>query len=60
MIRCKMCGRELTDQVSVDRGIGPECIKRLKAFKQKVESGTASQTLQDYYRFLMARINKEA
>jgi hypothetical protein len=26
--RCKRCGRLLTDLVSVERGIGPECVKK--------------------------------
>jgi hypothetical protein len=26
--RCKRCGRLLTDPVSVERGVGPECIKK--------------------------------
>lgn len=27
--RCGRCGRTLTDSVSIDRGIGPECITKL-------------------------------
>jgi hypothetical protein len=27
--RCSRCGAELTDPISVERGIGPECIKRV-------------------------------
>ncbi len=26
--RCRSCGRPLSDPVSVDRGIGPECERR--------------------------------
>jgi hypothetical protein len=26
--RCRRCGRLLTDPVSVERGIGPECVTR--------------------------------
>jgi hypothetical protein len=26
--RCKRCGRLLTEPVSVERGIGPECVKK--------------------------------
>jgi hypothetical protein len=26
--RCKRCGRLLTEPVSVERGIGPECLKK--------------------------------
>jgi hypothetical protein len=31
-LRCGICGRELTDKISVERGIGPECIKWLRPF----------------------------
>lgn len=27
--RCGMCGRKLTDPVSIDRGFGPECVGKL-------------------------------
>lgn len=23
--RCRVCGRPLTDSISIDRGVGPEC-----------------------------------
>ena len=26
--RCRRCGRALTDPVSVERGVGPECLSR--------------------------------
>lgn len=26
--RCQLCGRELRDPASVERGIGPECIRK--------------------------------
>jgi hypothetical protein len=26
--RCHRCGRLLTDPVSVERGVGPECVKK--------------------------------
>lgn len=29
--RCSRCGRELSDPRSVQRGIGPECVKRQEA-----------------------------
>ena len=29
--RCQRCGRELTDEVSRQRGFGSECIKRVPA-----------------------------
>ena len=29
--RCAICGKQLTDNRSVDDGIGPVCIKKLKA-----------------------------
>ena len=28
--RCRVCGRRLTDPVSVKRGVGPVCLKRLE------------------------------
>lgn len=31
---CSICGRRLTDRISLERGIGPECIKHLKKFQQ--------------------------
>ena len=30
MVRCRNCGRELTDPVSINRGIGPECMMESK------------------------------
>ena len=29
-MNCRFCGRELTDPVSVERGIGPECLRNLQ------------------------------
>lgn len=29
--RCRICGRDLTDPTSVQRGIGPDCIAKLRA-----------------------------
>jgi hypothetical protein len=26
--RCKRCGRLVTDPVSIERGLGPECVKK--------------------------------
>jgi hypothetical protein len=28
LVRCRRCGRELTDPVSIERKIGPECYRR--------------------------------
>lgn len=39
--RCSCCGRELTDPVSIERGIGPECYRKAtgsKAAKVRVAS----------------------
>ena len=33
---CCFCGKELTDQVSVSRGVGPECVKVFDYFKKGV------------------------
>lgn len=48
MTHCSICGRELTDPVSVSRGIGPECI--LGAKQDLVGQGTlfASRAAYDY------------
>ncbi|MFH2111884.1 MAG: DUF6011 domain-containing protein [Candidatus Bathyarchaeota archaeon] len=32
--RCMVCGRKLTDPISVKRGIGPVCLKRLKRIQK--------------------------
>jgi hypothetical protein len=26
--RCRMCGRELTDPESIERGVGPDCLAK--------------------------------
>lgn len=32
MVKCKLCGKELTDPESIARGYGPECYKKAKLF----------------------------
>ncbi|MFH2109960.1 MAG: DUF6011 domain-containing protein [Candidatus Bathyarchaeota archaeon] len=32
--RCRVCGRKLTDPVSVKQGIGPVCLKRLERIQK--------------------------
>lgn len=48
MIACSVCGRELTDPVSVARGIGPECIMSVKSDMLGQRSLFASRAKYDY------------
>ncbi len=36
--RCMLCGRALTDPVSVERGVGPDCMRSEPALAMKVMS----------------------
>jgi hypothetical protein len=37
---CRICGKELTDPISLERGIGPECLKsRIDGIKRLAADG---------------------
>lgn len=40
---CGVCGRELTDPISIDRGIGPECYGRLTGSQHQVKNEQSPQ-----------------
>jgi hypothetical protein len=43
---CSICAKELTDPVSLERGIGPECLgKRVDAVKQLTSAGHKPETI---------------
>lgn len=48
MVACSVCGRELTDPVSVARGIGPECIMGVKSDMLGQRSLFATRAKYDY------------
>ena len=35
---CRICGRELSNETSIDRGIGPECYQKLMMIRRRVYS----------------------
>ena len=37
IVKCRVCGRWLTNPVSVERGIGPVCLARLEANREEAE-----------------------
>lgn len=43
-VRCGRCGRELTDPVSIMRGIGPECYEQETGSHHQVKQHTAATT----------------
>jgi len=57
---CRVCGRELTDPVSIRRGIGPECFRDLKLelawLRKRLE--TCPEWARRAYRRRLERIKK--
>ncbi len=42
-VRCRICGRTLTDPESIQRGIGPECARKLGLLKDLYRKGTTAK-----------------
>ena len=48
MVSCANCGRELTDPLSIDRGLGPECLAWIKVNRARL----LNPDRQGYFSFL--------
>jgi hypothetical protein len=55
---CYVCGRELSDPVSVERGIGPECLAWVKANRQRLLNPDGQGCFAWLWRFRRARLER--
>lgn len=60
---CKRCGRKLTDELSIERGYGPVCHKKVEQDRTEAEflknQMTIDEEIDNYLKIRMDRINKE-
>jgi len=51
MVKCRICGKPLTDPKSIERGIGPECFKEIKqepiGFKNLVKESEKKKEIKE-------------
>jgi hypothetical protein len=59
MVKCQVCKRELTDRVSVERGVGPSCWKKLLRAEAEKEQAKIDNFDEDTAEALDAMRNTE-